>query len=141
LILEISKRWQQDDTSLMAAKERIRKGEDAQYLIRVTDLKSCWKTKLRVAATEWCRESGKQKGRKYSEIYYQNNGKPWFQRFKFRRKSIVSINRIRNSLYCLKERLIRFNIVNREMRECDEAKEIINHIYGSVNYSTNLEFL
>jgi hypothetical protein len=28
-------------------------------------------TKLRVASEEWCIESGKQKGRKYSEISYQ----------------------------------------------------------------------
>lgn len=85
------------------AKESIRKGEGVQYLILVTDLKSCWKTKLRIAAEEWHRESGKQKGRKYFENYYQNNGKPWFQRFKFQRKSFILINRIRNSHYCLKE--------------------------------------
>jgi hypothetical protein len=82
----------------MAAKERtcIRKGEDAQYLIPVRDLKRYGKTKLRVAAEEWYRESGKQKGRKCFENYFQNNGKPWFQRFKFRRKFIVSINRQRS---------------------------------------------
>jgi hypothetical protein len=39
---------------------------------------SYWKTKLRAAAKEWYRESGKQKGRKYFECYYQNNRKPWF---------------------------------------------------------------
>jgi hypothetical protein len=43
------------------AKESIRKGEDAQYLIPGRDLKSHWKTKLRVATEEWYRESGKQK--------------------------------------------------------------------------------
>jgi hypothetical protein len=46
-------------------------------------LNSYWKTKLIVAAKEWYRESGKQKWRKYFENYYQNNGKPWFPRFKF----------------------------------------------------------
>jgi hypothetical protein len=46
------------------AKESIQKGEDVQYLIPVTDLKSYWKTKLRVPAKEWYRESGKQKRRK-----------------------------------------------------------------------------
>jgi hypothetical protein len=35
------------------AKVSIRKGEDVQYLILVTDLRSYWKTKLRVAAKEW----------------------------------------------------------------------------------------
>jgi hypothetical protein len=54
-----------NETADVSAKENIRKGEDAQYLIPVTDLKSYWKTKLRVAAEEWYRESGKQKGRKY----------------------------------------------------------------------------
>jgi hypothetical protein len=34
----------------VSAKESIRKGEDAQYLISATDLKSYWKTKLRMAA-------------------------------------------------------------------------------------------
>jgi hypothetical protein len=33
----------------------------------VTDLETYWKTKLRVAAEEWYKESGKQKGRKYFE--------------------------------------------------------------------------
>jgi hypothetical protein len=45
-----------------SAKESIRKGKDAQYLISDTDLKSYWKTKLRVAAEEWYRGSDKQKG-------------------------------------------------------------------------------
>jgi hypothetical protein len=42
-----------------ASAKDIWKGEDVQYLSLVTDLKSCWKTKLRVAAKEWYRESGK----------------------------------------------------------------------------------
>jgi hypothetical protein len=41
------------------AKDSIRKGEDVQYLILVTDLKSCWKTKPRAGAEEWYRKSGK----------------------------------------------------------------------------------
>jgi hypothetical protein len=49
----------------VSAKESIQKGEDVKYLIPGRDLKSCWKTKLRVAAKEWYRESGKQIGRKY----------------------------------------------------------------------------
>jgi hypothetical protein len=110
------------------AKEGIRKGEDAQYLIPGRDLKSHWKTKLRVATEEWYRESGKQKGRKYFEYYQQNNDKPWFHIFRLQRKSIASINRIRSGHHCLKECLIRFNIVNTEMCECGEAKETINHI-------------
>jgi ribonuclease HI len=40
----------------VSAKESIQKGEDAQYLIPATDLKSYRKTKLRVAAEEWYRE-------------------------------------------------------------------------------------
>jgi hypothetical protein len=45
-----------------SAKESIRTGEDDQYLIPVTDLKSYWTTELRVAAVEeWYRESGEQK--------------------------------------------------------------------------------
>jgi hypothetical protein len=105
-----------------SAKESIRKCEVARYL------KSYWKTKLRVSAEEWYRESGKQKRRKYFEYYYQTNGKPCFQRFKFRRKSIVSINRIRSGHYCLKECFIRFNIINTGMHECGEAEEAVNHI-------------
>jgi hypothetical protein len=42
-----------------SAKESVRKDEEVQYLISVTGLKSYWKTKLRVAAEEWYRESGK----------------------------------------------------------------------------------
>jgi hypothetical protein len=57
---------------------------DAQCFIPIADLKSYWKTKL-TAAKEWYRESGKQKGRKYFENYYQNNRKPWFQRFRFQK--------------------------------------------------------
>jgi hypothetical protein len=60
---------------------------------------------MRVAAKEWYRVSGKQKGRKYFENYYQNNGKPWFQRLSFRRKSVVSINRLGSGHYCLKSAL------------------------------------
>jgi hypothetical protein len=110
------------------AKESICKREDAQCLIPDRDLKCYWKTKVRVAAKEWYRESGKQKGRKCFEYYHQNNDKPWFHRFRLRRKCITSINRIRNGHYCLKECLIQFNIVNTEMCECGEVKETINHI-------------
>jgi hypothetical protein len=42
-----------------SAKDSFRKGEDAQYVIPVTDLKRYLKTKLRVAAEKWCRESDK----------------------------------------------------------------------------------
>jgi hypothetical protein len=52
-----------NETADATAKESMRKGEDAQYLIPGRDLKSHWKTKLRVATEEWYRESGKQKGR------------------------------------------------------------------------------
>jgi hypothetical protein len=97
-------------------------------LIPVTDLKSYWQTKLRAAAEEWYIESGKQKRRKYFENYCPNNGKPWFQRLKFRRKSVILINRIRSGHYCLKECFIRFNIVNTEKCECGEAKETVNDI-------------
>jgi hypothetical protein len=45
-------------------KESICKGEDVQNLIPFTVLMSYWTTKLRAAAEEWYRESGKQKGRK-----------------------------------------------------------------------------
>jgi hypothetical protein len=110
------------------AKESIRKSEDVQYLIPDTYFKSYWKTKLRVAAKEWYRESRKQKGRKCFEYYYQSNGRPWFQRFKFQRNSIISINRIRSCCYCLKECFTWFNILNTEMCECDKAKETINNI-------------
>jgi hypothetical protein len=65
--------------------------------------------------------------RKYFEYYYQNNGKPWFQRFKFQRKPVVSINRI-SGHYCIKGCFIRFNMVHTEMCECGKAKETINHI-------------
>jgi hypothetical protein len=85
----------QKKTGDASVKESIPKCEDAQYLIPVTDLKSYCKTKLRVAVEEWYRKSGKHKGWKYFENYYQNNGKPWFQIIKFQRKSIVSINGIR----------------------------------------------
>jgi hypothetical protein len=105
-----------------SAKESIRKGEDAQYLIPGRDLKSYWKAKLKVAAEKWYRESGRQKERKYFEYYHQNNDKPWFHRFRFLRKFIASINRVRNGHYCLKECLIQFNTVNTEMCECGEAK-------------------
>jgi hypothetical protein len=89
---------------------------------------------VRVAADEWYIESGKQKrSMLYFENYYENNGKPWFQRFKFRRKCIVAINRIRNKHCCLKECFIPFNIVHKEMCECGEAKETINHILWQCN--------
>jgi hypothetical protein len=116
-----------NETADASAKESIRKGEDVQNLIPVTYLTSYWKTKLRVAATEWYRESGKTE-RKYFVNYYQKNGEPWFQRFKFRRKSTVSLNRIRSGHYCLKEHFIRFNTVNTEKCECGKAKETVNHI-------------
>jgi hypothetical protein len=88
--------------------------------------KSYWKTKLRVAAKKWYREPGKQKGMKFFECYYQNNRR--FQRFQFQRKSIISINRIRSCHHCLKEYLFQFNIFNTEMCDCGKTKETINHI-------------
>jgi hypothetical protein len=62
-------------TADVSGRESIQKGEDAQYLIPVTGLKSYWKSKLRVAAEEWYRESGKQKGRK--EVLCELLPKEW----------------------------------------------------------------
>jgi hypothetical protein len=42
-----------NDIADVSTKENIWKGEDIQYLIPVTDLNNCWKTKLRVAAEGW----------------------------------------------------------------------------------------
>jgi hypothetical protein len=109
------------------AKESIWKGEDAQYLIPDTDVKSYWKTKLGAVAEKRYTESGKQKGRKYFEYYYPNNRKRWLQRFRFQTKSIISMNTIRSGHYCLKECFIHFNIVDTEMCECSKAKETIDH--------------
>jgi hypothetical protein len=105
------------------AKESIQKGEDVQYLIpgRLEELleDQTDSSSQGMVQRTWKTE------RKY---YHQNSRKPWFHRFRFQRKSIASINRIRSGHYCLKQCLIRFNIVNTEMCECGEAKETINHI-------------
>jgi hypothetical protein len=68
-----------NETADVLTMVSIQEGDDVQYLSPVTDLNSYWKTKLRVKAKEWYRESGKQKGGKYFENYYQNNRNPWFQ--------------------------------------------------------------
>ncbi|CAG5109310.1 Protein of unknown function [Cotesia congregata] len=59
----------------------------------------------------------------------RKSASPWFHNFKFRRKTIVSINRLRSGHTSLAHSLKRFEIVNSEQYPCGEATEEPNHVF------------
>jgi hypothetical protein len=72
----------------------------------------------------WCIESGREKG----EHFYKQGTPPWFNVFKLRRRSIVSINRLRSGHTSLKDSLKNINIVESDPCDCGNASETANHV-------------
>lgn len=112
-----------------AAKESAVVGIDSQILIPASDLKAIWKVKIKNKFNLWCLNTGKEKGKKYFNKYWTEGAAPWFKNFKFRRKSIVSINRLRSEHTSLASSLFRFKIVNSDQCSCGEAIEDPNHVF------------
>ncbi|CAD6237770.1 GSCOCG00008335001-RA-CDS, partial [Cotesia congregata] len=94
-----------------AAKDSAKNGIDTQLLISASDFKAIWKTKIKNKFNQWCLIIGKEKGKNYFNKFYSESASPWFHNFKFRRKTIVSINRLRSGHTSLAHSLKRFEIV------------------------------
>lgn len=112
-----------------AAKDSAKNGIDTQLLISASDFKAIWKTKIKNKVNQWYLTTGKEKGKNYSNKFYSESANPWFYNFKFRRKTIVSINRLRSGHTSLAHSLKRFEIVNSDQCPCGEATEEPNHVF------------
>jgi hypothetical protein len=88
-----------------AAKESVREGKDSPRSLPTSDFRAWWKVEMREDFRVWCIESGREKGEKFFQIFYKQRTHPWFNSFKFRRRSIVSINRLRSGHTSLKDSL------------------------------------
>jgi hypothetical protein len=54
---------------------------------------------------EWSRSLGVQKGKEYFENYFTDKSYPWFTKFKFGRKPIVTLNRLQAGHHSLPRNL------------------------------------
>ncbi|XP_034935030.1 uncharacterized protein [Chelonus insularis] len=111
------------------AKDSVINGRDCVLSIPSSDLKASWKEKIRSEFHNWCNETGKVTGINYFNNYYKESAYPRFHGYRFRRKSVVSINRLRSGHTSLATSLNRFNIVSCRTCKCGEFEEDENHIF------------
>uniref|UniRef100_A0A1B6C2K7 Uncharacterized protein n=1 Tax=Clastoptera arizonana TaxID=38151 RepID=A0A1B6C2K7_9HEMI len=109
------------------AKDSIRNGIDTQISTPIKDFKSFWKEKTLVNFHNWCLESANTKGKYYFTNFYSNKKKPWFDKLKLNRRTIVIINRIRSGHTSAKKHLFRFNITEDPNCSCG-FEESVEHI-------------
>jgi hypothetical protein len=64
----------------------------------------------------------------FFQNFYKQGTRPWFNSFKLRRRSIVSINRLRSGHTSLKDSLKKLNILESDTRDCGNARETANHV-------------
>jgi hypothetical protein len=77
----------------------------------------------------WCIESGREKGEKFFQNFCKQVTHPWFNSFKLRRRSIVSINRLRSGHTSLRDSLKKCNIVESDTCDCGNARQTANHLF------------
>lgn len=124
------------------AKKSINDGIDSQILIPHSDFKSEWKKQMREEYDLWCLENSKTKGIEYFNHYYKKNTHPWFHNLKFKRKSIVTINRMRSGHNSTYASLKKFKIKNDSTCDCGISEDNLNHIFFQCNiYARQRKFL
>lgn len=112
-----------------AAKLSIQQGIDSAIFLPNSDFKAEWKLLMRKEFNNWCLESSDTKGVVYFKNHYKNSISPWFSKFKFKRRSIVSINRMRSGHNSVYTSLKKINMKNDCTCDCGENDETLNHIF------------
>jgi hypothetical protein len=74
--------------------------------------------------------------------FYKQGTHPWFNSFKLRRRSIISINRLRSGHTSFKDSLKELNIVESNTCDCGNARETTNHVlWQCCRFDSPREFL
>ena len=68
------------------------------------------------------------KGKKYFQIFHNDDSSPWFMNHKLARDIIVFINRCRSDHYNLAASLSKIGIKSSPICECNKAEQDLNHI-------------
>jgi hypothetical protein len=73
----------------------------------------------------WVREG---KRWKFLKNFHRQGTHPWFNSFKLKRRSIVSINRLRSGHTSLRDSLKKINIIESDTCDCGNVRETANHV-------------
>lgn len=111
-----------------AAKEASLRGIDTDFLLPASDFRAEWKDRLFLELFGWAENRGAVKGAYFFNHFSLRNRKPWFHNFKFKRKSVVSINRLRSGHTTLAECLFNHNIIDSPLCDCGRSQSA-NHIF------------
>ncbi|CAD6201358.1 GSCOCG00000161001-RA-CDS, partial [Cotesia congregata] len=111
------------------AKEAILTGRDTPLGLPSSDLNAVWKNNNRKEFIEWFSCTDPDKGIFYTSNFASFNPKPWFDKLKVNRRTIVSINRLRSGHTSLRASLFKYNIVHSPTCLCGECEETPNHIF------------
>lgn len=107
---------------IVRPKKSSKIGRDADFFLPSSDLCAVWKCNLFLSLFEWVENRGLEKGSYYFKWFLNRNRKPWFNKFDLKRKSMVSINRLRSGHTSLADSLFRNNIVDSPLCDCDEIQ-------------------
>lgn len=110
-----------------AAKEAVATGIDSDLLLPPSDFSALWRDRMYCELFEWAENRGLSKGSYFFSRFSTRCRKPWFHKFKFKRKSVVSINRLRSGHTTLAECLFNHKIIDSPLCECGDIQSP-NHI-------------
>lgn len=100
-----------------AVKEAIISRVDSELLLPPLDLITSWRNKLYCSLFEWVENWGLTKNSYFFEHFSVRNRKPWFSNFKFKRKSVESLNRLRSGYTTLAKCLFKHNVLDTSLCE------------------------
>lgn len=115
-----------------AAKEAIVTGIDSNILFPPSDFSASWRDRMCRRLFEWAENRGLSKGSYFFNRFSMRCCKPWFHNFKFKRKSVVSINRLRSGHTTLAECLFNHKVIESPLCECGDIQSPIT-CFGNVS--------
>ncbi|XP_063987757.1 uncharacterized protein LOC135167949 [Diachasmimorpha longicaudata] len=99
--------------------------------IPFTELNEVFKTAAKENTVKQATDLSTSKGSNYFAMFHKSTTKPWFHKFKFRRKTIVWINRVRANHYNISVSLNRIGVKDSAMCPCGHSKEDIDNLVPS----------
>ncbi|KYN03203.1 hypothetical protein ALC62_05959 [Cyphomyrmex costatus] len=111
------------------AKEAITSGRDTQLGIPTSEFRNLWNRMMYSDTFEWVKSNAPVRGARYCDNYLVESKHVWFRDFKAKRKTVVSINRIRSGHTSLRKSLFRFRIVDSPLCIRCDVEETINHVF------------
>lgn len=133
---------QENELADSKAKEAVTVGRDSQIGFSAEEFRPLWREKLFFWFTEWCNDTGKDKGVAYFKYIHKPKRKPWLHKINLGRKGIASLCHLRSNHWPLRESLFRFNIVESPLCLTCGTPESASHILWQCSiFKTERTFL